>query len=102
MGVYDEYEGIQIKAGDCEMKSYKVGGETNLPDGVYIGYEGIVVIVDGVFVKSFLYLFDKWGGVIEPDTVINPYNPITQVIKKIAKKKGGKIAHVKAKRKHRI
>lgn len=68
MGLYDCYgkQGIQLKVGPCKCKSYKLGDKvTGIPDGVYLGYEGVVVIKGRVFIAEFSELMDKWGGIID-------------------------------------
>lgn len=88
MGLYDEYiDGgvyVQIKASndDESMPTRKVGERVPLEDGIYIGYEGAVVIKNGVFVAAFDELNDKWGGVLvtEFDELLNLNNPIANAL----------------------
>lgn len=47
MGVYDEYCGVQIKIGDRHLRSYKIGDAVDIDDGVYVGWEGVIVITEG-------------------------------------------------------
>ena len=62
MGVYDIYEGIQLKVGDVTMCTYRIGDKVNIEDGIYVGYEGMVVVKDGIFIAKYRYLTDKWGN----------------------------------------
>ena len=65
MGCYDTYgkNEIQIKAGDRLMRNFKIGDKiTDLHNGLYIGYEGAIVIKKGVFVEEFDCIYDKWGN----------------------------------------
>jgi len=82
MGIYDTYgkQGVQLKVGDPSLDHFKEGDEVNIADGVYLGYEGAVVIVNGKLAKVFSYLKDKWGGKIRVRDIINPINPITQAV----------------------
>ena len=82
MGIYDTYgkQGVQLKVGDPALDHFKDGDEVNIADGVYLGYEGAVVIVNGKLAKVFSYLKDKWGGKIRVRDIINPINPITQAV----------------------
>ena len=82
MGIYDTYgkQGVQLKVGDPSLDHFKEGDEVSIADGVYLGYEGAVVIVDGKLAKVFSYLKDKWGGKIRVRDIINPINPITQAV----------------------
>lgn len=80
MGVYDTYGNTQLKVGPCELKCYDVGDEVEIPDGIYIGNEGAIVIQDGKFVAEFDKLMSKWGDVIEPSAVIDSFHPIKQAL----------------------
>lgn len=83
MGIYDIYEGIQLKVGECILKEYHIGDTVNIPDGIYIGNEGAVVIKDGKLLWTTENIQTKWGETIDIDS----YNPISTVIKEIEKKK---------------
>lgn len=64
MGVYDEYgeRHVQLKVGERSMKHFVIGDPVSIPDGVYIGWEGVVVISDGILIAEFSELTKKWGG----------------------------------------
>lgn len=79
MGYYDCYEEIQIKV-NPSGKTYKLGDKVEIDDGVYLGYEGVIVILGGQFIAKVDVLYDKWGGVIEPNSIIDRYNPVQQEI----------------------
>lgn len=49
MGVFDDYEGMQMKPGGGNY--YKVGDTVEIDDGIYIDYDA-VVIVGGVFIAQ--------------------------------------------------
>ena len=79
MGLYDTYGTVQLKVRECDgMQCYRVGDKADLPDGLYAGYGGIVVIVKGKFVAEFPHLFDKWGGQLDVD--FEAHNPIVAVV----------------------
>jgi hypothetical protein len=82
MGVYDTYgrQAVQLKIGDPSLDHFKEGDEVNIADGVYLGYEGAVVIIDGKLAKVFSYVKDKWGGKIRVRDIINPINPVAQAV----------------------
>lgn len=88
MGIYDTYgkRGVQLKLGDPCLNHFKEGDEVNIADGVYLGYEGAVVIIDGKLAKVFSYVKDKWGGKIKVKDIIDPINPITQAVASLANK----------------
>lgn len=83
MGVYDEYAGIQLKVGPCVLAQYVIGDEVEIPDGVYAGHEGLVVIVDGVFVAEFEHLTTKWGDIVDMPSLLDSYSPILQALKEV-------------------
>jgi len=89
MGVFDSYgkQGVQLKIGDPSLDHFKEGDEVNIVDGIYLGYEGAVVVIDGKLAKVFSYLKDKWGGRIRIRDVLNPINPINQALASLANKK---------------
>lgn len=82
MGIYNIYNGIQLKVGIVDMIYYKVGDKVAIPDGIYVGYEGIAIIDGGKLRRTYDYLIDKWGNEIKCKDVIAPNNPISKAIKK--------------------
>ena len=66
MGVYDTYGEVQLKIGDTCLRQYELGDEVEIPDGVYVGTDGVVVISGGIFVECFENFWDKWGSPIYP------------------------------------
>ncbi|MBC8462417.1 MAG: hypothetical protein H8D67_30975 [Deltaproteobacteria bacterium] len=80
MGVYDEYGEIQLKVGPCCLVQYDIGDEVEIPDGVYVGHEGLVVIVEGIFIATFEHITTKWGQEVSTASILDPYNPILQAI----------------------
>lgn len=85
MGIYDEYGSCQLKIGDVSMRVYEEGDEVPIPDGVYIDYGGAVVIIDGIFVKEFETILDKYGGVLNIKEIIDQRNPVALAVKDFIK-----------------
>ena len=88
MGIYNLYGEleIQLKVGDVGMEYFKVGDEDiQIPDGVYLGYEGVVVIWRGRFIAEFKSIFNKWGDELSPRRLIESQNPVTIVLKETIK-----------------
>ena len=68
MGVYDSYgeRGGQLKVGDVYLRHFNVGDEVSIPDGVYLTYVNVIVILNGVFIAEFEALTTKWGESVCP------------------------------------
>jgi hypothetical protein len=96
MGLYDSYEGCQIKVGNPSCKSYTIGDGVSIPDGVYITYEGIVVVQDETLICVCPdNIFDKWGKPVDSYTlmkVVHYRNLAVAGIDKALKKIIGKIS----------
>ncbi len=86
MGIYETYGKTQLKINN-DFKDFKIGDKASIPNGVYVGLEGIVVIIKGRFVGEFNYLKSKWGDIITPDEIINEYHPFKDLIMKGKKTK---------------
>lgn len=87
MGVYNIYgeNGIQLKVEEePTLHHYKVGdGGIELPNGVYVGHEGVAVIKDGVFIAEFDHLISKWGDIIKSEEVLQKHNLLAMEILKL-------------------
>ncbi len=89
MGLYDTYGETQLKVREADdMRDYKTGDKAEIPDGVYVAHEGVIVIVNGVFVAEFPYLTDKYGGMISTEELLGDRNPVAQAIKEFGPPKG--------------
>jgi hypothetical protein len=73
---------VQIKAARKSLytparfsvtRLFKIGDQCDLADGIYIGGEGAIVIKDGVFVMETREAFDKWGGKMDCDFILDRY-----------------------------
>lgn len=77
MGVYNTYGNVQLKVGaDLECRDIKIGEDAGISDGIYVGYEGFVIVLNGKFVAEFSHALDKWGGFITPKEMMDSRNPI--------------------------
>ena len=83
MGTYNTYgdNGIQLKVGDLCLQHFEVGSKVDIEDGIYIAYEGIIVIKDGIFIAEFDQLIDKWGGILPLDEILDNENPVAKIVK---------------------
>jgi hypothetical protein len=88
MGCFDTYgkHTIQIKAGERKLNHYNIGNKTTLKDGIYIGYEGAVVIKKHIVVAEFDHVTDKWGNKLNCHDIISIRNPINAAIRRYEKK----------------
>lgn len=81
MGMFDTYGNVQLKVGDeLYCQDFTIGDSVNIPDGVYLGYEGAVVIVGGVFVAEFGNLVTKWGSRVDIKPLVDPHSPVVKAI----------------------
>lgn len=81
--MYNIYGDVQLKnAEELTLKEYKVGDKVDLPDGIYVGFEGIVVVVKGIFVEQFAFLIDKWGTEFNTYDLVESHHPLLKVIEK--------------------
>ena len=60
--MHDLYGKVKIKI-DPSGKEYVEGDSSPLPDGIYLGWEGAVVILNGIFIGEFPFLYDRHGTV---------------------------------------
>ncbi len=60
---------IQMKVGERAFHCHKIGDRVDIPDGIYFGFGGIVVIRGGEFIAEFKNneIFNKWGGPVVID-----------------------------------
>ena len=99
MGCYDELGDVQVKVGDSALRRWEVGQKVDddIPDGIYVGYEGIAVVANGVFVGQFDKITDKWGYPIEFEDLLTSRNPMWHAAKRILKGRGIDVDAGKAK-----
>lgn len=77
MGLFDNFVDetgevlVQLKVGPNLLDTYETGQTVSIPDGVYVGHEGVVAIVRGKVAIVTSHLHDKWGGWISPGDVIS-------------------------------
>lgn len=83
MGVYDQYKDgrriAQVKV-NATGKTFQVGEIVPIPDGIYVTFEGFVIVEDQVFI-SLLELYqihDKWGDPME--FAISDRNPVVKAL----------------------
>ena len=74
MGVYNTYGEVQLKVGNRCLAHYNIGDKVDIPDSVYVGHEGFVVIVGGVFVALFDHIHTKWGDEMCPGGILTSHN----------------------------
>ena len=92
MGLYNTFgkEAVQLKVGKREMKHFHIGQSVigmDIEDGIYLAYEGAVVIRDQVVQLVTDKVFTKWGDAINLKKLMDLGNPVTRVIKKMSKRR---------------
>lgn len=70
VGMFDYYDGVQLKIGRRRMTEYRRGDSVLIPDGAYLGYEGIVIVHEGRLVRAYDTVTDKWGRRHPSDDVL--------------------------------
>ncbi len=53
---------IQMKNGPCMLNVYWPGQPADIPDGVYLSFDGVVVILGGKVAIVTDTVVDKWGA----------------------------------------
>ncbi len=88
MGTYDIFCSsdctVQLKVGKNNMSCYRVGDSVPISDGVYIGYDGVVVIKDGKLMMVEPVVRSSWGHELSPTDLINSYNPASSAVKSVS------------------
>lgn len=80
MGVYDEYGKdpcVQLKVGPCAMMRYRAGGSVEIPDGLYVGWGGFVLVEGGVLRGTYAEVVTSHGELIAADEIMSGHNPIS-------------------------
>lgn len=86
--MYNEYAGVQLKVADeLKLKEFDLGDPVDIPDGIYVGHGGFVVIQTGLLIARFDTIKTSWGDEVKPDTILNDYHPLRQVIQEAIKGK---------------
>lgn len=86
MGVYNTYGdkiNAQMKVADnLGLTHFGIGDVVDIPDGVYVTYEGIIVIREGRIADEFSpdQIFDKWGKPFDLIKTCNLSNPVTAAV----------------------
>ena len=78
MGIFNTYGEkyqVQLKVGryeDQKLKLYVLDERVppSVPDGVYIGFEGVVVVYKRKVVATFPKLIDKWNNELDLQKVL--------------------------------
>lgn len=75
MGLFDTYGSVQLKI-HRDMDVYQLGDFAQIPDGIYVGHEGVVVVLGGDFVAEFPTLTSKYGDAICPSKVLSKLSEV--------------------------
>lgn len=70
MGVYNTYGDVQLKVSDnLDLTEFEVGDPVDIPDGLYVGYGGFVLIQEGKLASVFESVTSSWGGKVYADDI---------------------------------
>lgn len=70
MGMFDDYGTTQLKVGPCVMASYQVGDAVEIRDGLYLGWDGFVLIQDGKMAGEWAQVTDTHGNTLPARTLL--------------------------------
>lgn len=89
MGTPDFFAHIQLKVGNPIMRNFEIGDEvpSDIPDGVYVAYEGVVVINNRKFIAQFPCVHTKWGNALDNKTIMHAHNPAAQMVDEFVRNK---------------
>lgn len=59
--MFDWYGRTQLKNGPCTMERYQLDDPVAVPDGLYLGHDGFVVVHDGKFAHEYAEVIDTTG-----------------------------------------
>jgi hypothetical protein len=65
MGLFDTYGRTQLKAGAPMCRQYTVGDTVEIPDGVYVDDDTLIVVSGGKFIAELDNLYDYFGDEID-------------------------------------
>ena len=72
MQTFDTYGNVLLKIGPCNFCIFQVGDQVPLPDGIYCGAEGFVVVKSGIFIMEQTTIQSTWDTTIfSSDCFIN-------------------------------
>jgi len=94
MGCFDTVgkEYIQLKCTECIMAHYEIGDKIPLSEGLYISYEGWLVVKNDKVLMTGTHIYDKWGNVLEPSKIMDINTPVARTIRTF---KGGKHGRIR-------
>ena len=90
MGTPDTYgrDRVQLKTGPCECRHFYEGDDVAMGDGVYVGHEGVVVVMDSKILATFSFLMDKWGMHVDPASVLIDRDEVAAKVRRLVKSHG--------------
>ncbi|KKN53489.1 hypothetical protein LCGC14_0601860 [marine sediment metagenome] len=92
MGLYNTYGDnllAQMKVSDIlDLTHFGNQDVADIPDGLYITHEGIVIIQNGRIIHEYVpeEIFDKWGLQVNMVKLLHNLNPLTEVMNETIKK----------------
>lgn len=87
MGVYDIYAGVQLKCGPCELGDYEIGERVPIPDGIYLGVGGFVVVHDEKLLAVYDHMVTSWSDEVPARALADHYSPVRRAVLEIMKER---------------
>jgi len=83
MGIYNIYAGVQLKVADeLTLESFKIGEAVDIPDGIYVGHDGFVVVQTGLLIAKRATITTTWGDEVKPEDILDKFHPLKAAIEK--------------------
>lgn len=84
MGTWNTYGHVELKVNPhCRGIHYGVGSPVDIPDGVYLGLEGVAVVQKGLLSRVQHTVTDKWGQEHIPGILIEEHSPMLKAVRDV-------------------
>lgn len=59
------YGTVTLKVGPCDSRVFQIGDAVPIQDGVYVGWEGLVIVKDGKLTAEYPGVVSKFGDTMK-------------------------------------
>jgi len=72
--LYNKYAGVELRLdGHKDSAEYKIGDHVGIDDGIYLGVEGAIVVMQGLLVAKFSGLNHKYGSYLSSRSILETF-----------------------------